>query len=112
MGAGVNVFWWLTAMRVGQSPGKRIAGIRAVRSDGSPCGLWFMALREILIKLVIVGSMAQFTLGAAWLVDYLWMLWDRSGKRQTLHDKLLGTLVVQHWWQPEADEYGRRTTGG
>lgn len=102
----VNVCWWLMAMRGGQSPGKQIVGIRVVRSDGSPCRFWRMALREVAVKFVIVGSMAQLTLGAVWLLDCLWILWDRSGRRQTLHDKLLGTLVVQHWWKPDRDEGG------
>lgn len=94
----VNVVWWVAAMRRGQSPGKQIVGLRVVREDGSTCGFWYMALREVAIKGVMVGSMAQVTFGAAWLLDYLWLTWDRSGKKQTLHDKLLGTLVVEQSW--------------
>ena len=36
------------------------------------------------------------TFGIAWLVDYLWPLWDRAEKMQTLHDKMLGTIVVRN----------------
>ncbi len=31
--------------------------------------------------------------GLLGLLDYLWMLWDRQ--KQTLHDKIAGTIVVQ-----------------
>ena len=68
MVVAANVSWWLVAMKSGQSPGKQIVGIRVVRADGSPCRFWHMALREVAIKFVIVGSMAQLTLGAAWLL--------------------------------------------
>ncbi len=87
--------WWLFALRRGQTPGKQIVGIRVIRDDGSPSGWGYTFLREFVIKFLLVGFLTEATFGIARLVDYLWPLWDRAEKMQTLHDKLLGTLVVR-----------------
>ena len=89
------IVWWLFALRRGQTPGKQIVGIRVIRDDGTPSSWGYTFLREFVIKFVLVGILSNLTMGAAWLVDYLWPLWDREKKMQTLHDKLLGTLVVR-----------------
>lgn len=89
------IIWWLFALRRGQTPGKQIVGIRVIRDDGTPSSWGYTFLREFVIKFVLVSILSNLTMGAAWLVDYLWPLWDREKKMQTLHDKLLGTLVVR-----------------
>lgn len=89
------IVWWLFALGRGQTPGKQIVGIRIIKDDGSPSNWGYTFLREFVIKSVLVGILSNLTMGAAWLVDYLWPLWDREKKMQTLHDKLLGTLVVR-----------------
>ncbi|MBI4058178.1 RDD family protein [Candidatus Gottesmanbacteria bacterium] len=69
----------------GQTLGKIALGIKVVRLDTIQVpGYGTAALREILGKLV-----STLTLG----IGYLWMLWDP--KRQTLHDKIAGTVVVR-----------------
>jgi uncharacterized RDD family membrane protein YckC len=68
----------------GQSPGKRVAGLRLVRdADGGLLGGGLGALREIA-HLVDTFSI---------LIGWFWPLWDR--KRQTFADKIMGTVVVR-----------------
>ena len=96
IGTGMGyIAWWLFALGRGQTPGKQIVGIRVIKDDGSPSGWGYTFLREFVIKFLLLGFLTQVTFGIAWLVDYLWPLWDRAGKMQTLHDKMLGTIVVK-----------------
>ena len=88
--------WWLFMLRRGQTPGKQIVGIRVIKDDGEPSGWGYTFLREFVIKGLVVGILSVLMLGVAWIVDSLWPLWDKEKKMQTLHDKLLGTLVVRN----------------
>ena len=90
------IVWWLIALGNGQTPGKQIVGIRVIKDDGSPSNWGYTFLREFVIKLLLVGFISDMTFGIARLVDYLWPLWDRAEKMQTLHDKMLGTIVVRN----------------
>ena len=89
------IVWWLFTLRRGQTPGKQIVGIRVIKDNGEPSGWGYTFLREFVIKFLLLGLVSEPTLGIARLVDYLWPLWDRAKKMQTLHDKLLGTLVIR-----------------
>lgn len=90
------IVWWLFALRRGQTPGKQIVGIRVIKDNGEPSGWGYTFLREFVIKFLLLGFISEATFGIARLVDYLWPLWDRAKKMQTLHDKLLGTIVVRN----------------
>ncbi len=75
----------------GATVGKFATGIRVRQVDGTLARWREAALRPVLetvISLIRVPS-----LGLLSLVDYLWMLWDPH--KQTLHDKLAGTIVVK-----------------
>lgn len=88
------VIWWLIVLKNGQTPGKQLVGIRAIKVDGSPSGWGWTFLREFVVKGMLFGGIASYvTFGLAWLIDYLWPLWDKD--RQALHDKIVGTLVVE-----------------
>ena len=87
--------WWLFALGRGQTPGKQIVGIRVIFDNGESCGWGYTFLREFVLKFLLLGLLSITTLGAARVVNYLWPLWDRAKMRQTLHDKLLGTVVVR-----------------
>ena len=89
------IVWWLFALRNGQTPGKQIVGIRVIRNDGESSSWGYTFLREFVIKVLVGGLLSIQTIGVLPLVDCLWPLWDRSKKMQTLHDKLLGTIVVR-----------------
>ena len=87
------VIWWLIVLDRGQTPGKQIVGIQVIRDNGEASGWGYTFLREFVIKGILVGLIASFTLYIFWLIDGLWAAWDKD--KQTLHDKIVGTLVVQ-----------------
>lgn len=74
-------FWSVT----GQTPGMALFGIRMLRVDGRPVGV-FTALRRFL------GDIAcAFTLGIGFLGVLV------SARRQGLQDRIGGTVVVHAW---------------
>jgi uncharacterized RDD family membrane protein YckC len=73
--------FWLLA---GQTPGKSVMGVRIVRTDGQRIRLG-AALRRWL----------GYWLSSILFLGFLLSLVDN--KRQALHDKLAGTLVVYTW---------------
>lgn len=70
------LIWWLIVLSRGQTPGKQLAGIWAIKTTGERSG-W-------------LGAITGYV---AYALDYLWALWDRD--TQTLHDKLASTVVVR-----------------
>ena len=108
--------WWFVSLKDGQTPGKKIIGIRVVRaSDGETLGRGMMLVRELMTKFVLlaviyatpIGTYLIFfflpfdifsnfigvvTLCIVLLPNFLWPLWD--AKSQTLHDKIVCTYVV------------------
>jgi uncharacterized RDD family membrane protein YckC len=75
-------FTGFLAMMRGQTPGKRLMGIRVIRLDGKPLGWWIAFER-------FGGYAASFSVG---LLGFFQILWDRN--RQGLHDKACETVVV------------------
>jgi uncharacterized RDD family membrane protein YckC len=67
----------------GATPGKMAMGVKIVKADGSPIGLSRAILRYIgyIISAVII------------YIGYLMIAWD--SKKQGLHDKMAGTIVVK-----------------
>ena len=96
IGTGIGIVWWLIALGRGQTPGKQIVGIRVIKDNGELSGWGDTFLREFVVKCLFLGLLLPVTIGIAWMVDSLWPLWDRAEKMQTLHDKLLGTLVIRN----------------
>jgi len=76
-------FTAFTALWRGQTPGKRLFGVRVVRLDGEPLTMW--------------GSFERFGGYAAGLVTgllgFAQVLWDRN--RQAIHDKISETVVIR-----------------
>ncbi len=87
------IIWWLIVLDKGQTPGKQLVGIRAVSENGEPARWGRTFLREFVVKELVFGFLGVLTIGVAWLLDFLWALWDED--RQTLHDKMAATFVVQ-----------------
>jgi uncharacterized RDD family membrane protein YckC len=86
---GLLVWGWLTVVfvsRYGQSVGKRIWGIKVVRSDGSPASLG----RIFLLRNVVNAVLTVLPLYG--LLDALLILGE---KRQCLHDKIADTIVIK-----------------
>lgn len=76
-----NIAFWLLA---GQTPGKRLMGIRVVRTDGTRVRLGNAVRRQI-----------GYWISTILYLGYLWILADN--RRQGWHDKLAGTMVVYSW---------------
>ncbi|HEX4807249.1 MAG TPA: RDD family protein [Conexibacter sp.] len=75
--------------RNGQTLGKQLVGIRVVRTDGRPVGVWTGVLRTVVAQQLLIGV----TVYLYAIVDYLWPLRDR--RNQALHDKLARTWVLR-----------------
>ena len=87
------IVWWVLLLRKSQTPGKLIMKLWVTRDSGQPAGWGLMLVRELLVKGLLFGFLGGVTFYIAMLVDLLWPLWDRN--KQTLHDKIVGTHVVQ-----------------
>jgi uncharacterized RDD family membrane protein YckC len=67
----------------GQTPGKKLAGVRVVRLNGQPMTLWTSFER-------FGGYAAGLVTG---LLGFAQVYWDRN--RQMIHDKIVETVVVR-----------------
>ena len=83
---GIGYFiWQFFTYRTGQTPGKKLMGIRVVSlNDGKALPFWMTLLREWIVK----GFIGGITFGIA----YIWIMFD--AKNQGLYDKVLNTVVV------------------
>jgi uncharacterized RDD family membrane protein YckC len=86
---GFIVWCWLTIMymrRNGQSIGKKLLGIKVVRTDGSPASLGrLIGLRNVVNGLISVVPLYGF-------VDALFIFGE---SRQCLHDRIADTVVLK-----------------
>ncbi|NDU76175.1 hypothetical protein GWI34_26625 [Actinomadura sp. DSM 109109] len=98
--------------RWGQTLGKKAFGIRLVRAADLSAVSWGQAIgRQAFVYAISMATGAlnllspvAGILGIAGLLDNAWILWD--GRRQALHDKVAGTVVVKATpWTP--DPYAR-----
>jgi hypothetical protein len=80
------------ALMHGQTPGKRLVGIRVVRLDAKPISYWISFER-------FGGYAASATMG---LLGFLQILWDRN--RQGFHDKAVDTVVIREARQSAAGD--------
>lgn len=79
--------------RTGQSIGKSALRFMVVsEKTGKPIGFWLSLVRQL----------AHYVDQAICYVGYLWPLWD--GKRQTIADKVMGTVCVPVATVPGAGE--------
>jgi uncharacterized RDD family membrane protein YckC len=76
-----NIGFWMLS---GQTPGKRILGLRVLRIDGER-----LRLRNAILRQVGYWISSIFFLG------FIWILLDN--KRQGFHDKIGGTIVTYSW---------------
>ena len=77
----------------GQTVGRMATGIRVIRANGEPMTFGVAALREIVVKGLLVGTISSLTFGIGYLVDVLWPLWDDENR--ALHDMVVNTRVVK-----------------
>ena len=86
------LIWWLIVLGRSQTPGKQIVGIQVVKDTGEPVGWGYMFLREFVVKFLLGGFLSGFA-GIYFVVDHIWPLFDDD--KQTIHDKMVSTLVVK-----------------
>ena len=93
-----HIIWSLVVYGRGQTPGKQLVGIYTahVADPLKPLPWGYMFLREFVIKGLLFGILLSLvSSGIVWALDYLWALWDGSGRSQTLHDKVVGSSVYK-----------------
>jgi uncharacterized RDD family membrane protein YckC len=78
---GYPVFFWVI---IGQTPGKRLLGLRVVRTDGQKLGLGRAVLRVFGYWISAIPLFFGF----------FWIIFDRQ--RQGWHDKFAGTYVIYY----------------
>jgi uncharacterized RDD family membrane protein YckC len=80
------IIWWFIVAPKGQNPGKAVVGLRVIKTDGTAGTTGIMFVRGLVgwaAGIVPFGN----------IVDSAWLLWDKDA--QTLHDKVVGTVVVK-----------------
>ena len=82
------LIWGLIVWGNGQTPALQVLGMRCWRpEDGRVAGFWWMALREIVGR-IVDGILSVITE----LVSFIFML--TRPDRRTLHDLIAGTVVL------------------
>jgi uncharacterized RDD family membrane protein YckC len=77
----------------GKTVGRSALGIRVIRANGEPMTFGVAFVREVVVKSLLVGTLASLTFGLAWLLDVLWPLWDEENR--ALHDFLVDTRTIE-----------------
>ncbi|WP_242900944.1 RDD family protein [Actinomadura terrae] len=114
-------YYTIQHARWGRTPGKRAASVRVVRASDHGAVSWGQAaMRQGFVSVLTAassflgllgpaGSLLSLLVGIVWLLDHAWILWDP--RRQALHDKVAGTVVVKAVsWAP--DPYARSRVPG
>ena len=84
--------WLYFASKKSQTPAKQLLGMYILQRNGAPASAGRVWLREVVVEMIGFGLASQFLFGLASLLDAVWILWDKD--RQTLHDKIVDTIVV------------------
>ena len=80
---GVIYQWYFLTERDGQTPGKRIMGIRVVKVNGEP-----LQAADVIVRYV-----GYYINSIAFGIGWFWAAFDPD--KQGWHDKLVGTVVVK-----------------
>ena len=77
----------------GQTWGKQVLGIRAVRDNGQAWTFGSAALREVVLKNLAVGIASSIIPLIPWFLNFFWPLWDDQNR--ALHDMAASSHVVK-----------------
>jgi hypothetical protein len=84
--------WLIFTSKTGQTPAKRLLNVYPISVEtGRVIGQGETWLREVVIKILVVGAINAF-IGVAGLIDAVWVFFDKD--RQALHDKVLKQVVI------------------
>jgi uncharacterized RDD family membrane protein YckC len=86
------LIWLAIVAPKGQTPGMSILRIRCVDETGTTVTAGTMWLRQLVYVGLVYTLIGFFTSGIGGILGYCWAFWDKD--RQTLHDKMAGTFVV------------------
>jgi uncharacterized RDD family membrane protein YckC len=76
----------------GKTLGRMATGIRVVRASGESMTFGVAAIREIVLKGLVVGIASAVIPLVPWLIDILWPLWDEENR--ALHDFPVNTRTI------------------
>ena len=62
-------------------------------TNGAATDFWWSALREVVVKGLLVGIVSSFTAGIAYFADVLWPIPDAENR--ALHDFAVDSRVVK-----------------
>lgn len=93
------IIWWLIVLGRGQTPGKQLLGIRAMKRDGDRSGWGNTFIRE-----VVKAVAHSFVIG--FFADVILLLMD-DDEHRSLSDRVANTVVVRN--DPEASQVQRST---
>ena len=91
------IIWWLIVLGRGQTPGKQLLGIRAVKRDGERSGWGNTFIREV-VKTVAHSFVIGF------FADVILLLMD-DDEHRSLSDRVANTVVVRN--NPAAPQFQR-----
>ncbi len=80
---GVIYQWYFLTTQNGQTPGKRVMGIRVVKVNGQP-----LTAADVIIRYI-----GYYINSVVFALGWIWAFFDSN--KQGWHDKLAGTYVVQ-----------------
>ena len=79
--------------RNGQTWGKQLLNIRAVRDNGQPWSFGSAALREVVLKFLAVNIASSIIPIIPWFLNFFWPLWDDQNR--ALHDMAASSHVIR-----------------
>ncbi len=82
--------WFAFTANQGQTPGKKLLGLRVIQLDGTVAPPGTMWLREVVIK----GILWYSIMAGLSVVAFIWAFFDKD--RQTVHDKMVNTYVIHY----------------
>ena len=107
LGSVIWLIWFATVAKRGQTPGKQLVSTQVVRTDGAPASRKLMWAREVgyriavNVPMLLIGSLYPDSAIASIVVLLIAMVVVADGvaiffspDRQTLHDRVFGTLVI------------------
>lgn len=82
------LIWWLIVLGRGQTPGKQLLGIRAIKRNGYPAGWGITFVREVFKTVAhwfVIGLFADLVL---MLVD--------DEEHRSLSDRMANTVIIRN----------------
>jgi uncharacterized RDD family membrane protein YckC len=107
LGSAIWLVWFAAIARRGQTPGKQMLSTQVIRTDGSAASRKLMWVREvgyraavnvpvILLSILypesVAANLALATIGIVVIADGVAIFFNPD--RQTLHDRVFKTLVI------------------